>query len=150
MKFNPLTDKELAEQRGTIAAGKGDFEVLEAEERLSKSSGNPMLALKLKVWDQNGREGRIFDYIVANAQWKLKACLESIGLGADYDKGEINPMHIEGKSGRLLIEVKKDPDYGDKPVVKTYLPLQETLEIKDQAKAINATEPPDFSDDIPF
>ena len=146
MKFKPLSEKELQEQSGTLAAGRGEFEILDCEETKSKSTGNDMLKITLKAWDKDGREGRIFDYIVATAQWKLKALLDSVGMSESYDNGNVNAIELVGRCGRIDIGIQKDPEHGDKPKVKNYLLAQASQEKKSSTQS---DEPPDFNiDDI--
>lgn len=105
MKFQPKTEKEIAEE-GLIPAGTiCDFEVIEAEEKTSKA-GNPMIALQLKVWRPNGSTSLIRDWLLLDQMWKLHAFCGSVGKLAEYDAGEIDPFELKGCTGRAKIGIK--------------------------------------------
>lgn len=151
MKFKVLSEEELADKMGNLSPGKSDFQIFEAEDKVSKA-GNPMLALNLKVWDQNGREGRVFDYITANAQWKLKKMLEAVGMEKEYEQGEVDPNQLMGKSGQLTLVMTKDPERGDRLNVKNYLP--HSIKKEAQSETIlqqkSDTDLPNFDEDLSF
>lgn len=143
MKFDPLSDEELKKQRGVLTPGPANFEILEAADTVSKSSGNPMIKLQLRVWDKDGREGIIFDYLTSNAQWKIKNLLESIGCIDLYGSGEIDPGALVGSGGNAIIFIEKDRtgQYGDSVKIRDYV-------IKPQNKETTTALASD--DDIPF
>lgn len=130
MKYQPLTKEELAAQRGTLKPGLCEFQVVDAQDQISKS-GNDMVKLSLRVWDSEGKEGQIFDYLVASASWKIASFFESIGNPQAYESGEIDTVVVVGAAGKAKLEIEKDPTYGDKAKIKAYLKPQEKKEVKD-------------------
>ena len=131
-------------------AGIYPFEVSEAIDKKSKS-GNDMIELKLKIWDQLGHERQCFDYLLESMAHKLRHFCEVGGLIDKYDSGDLQAVNCIGKSGHLelVIQVgKPKPEggyYPDKNSVKDY--------IKTEKDAINApinNIDPAFDDSIPF
>ncbi len=144
MRFKALTNEQLNEKRGMLAEGDGDFEVGAAEETTSKR-GNHMLKLSLRVWDKNGKEGFIFDYITDDFEWKIKHLLESIGEGHKYQTEEVVPSDLIGKRGKCKIAIQKDKGFGEQPKIKDYVPKSE-----DKVELETKKELPNFEDDTPF
>lgn len=142
MRFKPLSDKEL-QALNLIEAGTYDFEVLEAKDRQSKS-GNEMIELKLKIWDNNGHERFVYDYLLESMSYKLKHFCECTGLLQKYEDGELRDVHCVGKSGKLDLIIQKDKtgQYGDKNSVKNYI-------VASAAQPV-ANHHPELNDDIPF
>lgn len=118
-----------------------NFEVANAEDQISKSKlipdsngdlvekgNNPMIKLTHRIWDENGKEYVIWDYLVdLESMWfKSKHFLQAVG--ATYEDVDLKAIHCIGKSGRLMIEVQKDKEgkYPDKNVVTDYISLTNT------------------------
>lgn len=155
MNFIPLSDEELAKQRGQLLPGSADFEILYAEESVSKQ-GNPMIKLQLKVWDSEGKQGLIFDYITNNAQWKIRQLLESVERIDLYGTGELAASQLEGRTGKATIYLQKDKSgkYEDSMKIKDYL-SESSADPKavELAESLGATLLPSQKpgdDDIPF
>lgn len=151
MKFTPLDEEALNAQRGILKEGEADFEVMIANDKFSKSSGQPMIELKLKVWDCEGKEGIIFDYLVGNVQWKLHQFLASVGRLDLYESGDVNTDILLGMCGKALLKLQKDKTgkYPDQMRVTEYFipsaPTENKKESTQSPASILANE-----DDIPF
>lgn len=107
-------------------AGDYDFEVHAASEEISKSSGREQIKLTLYVFDEDGNKRTVFDYLGSDekSQWKVRHCAEALGLVAQYERGEMDPFDLEGKSGRLRLRVKKaEGEYPANNTVGDYIPL---------------------------
>ncbi len=128
--YEPLTEQECTKERGypLLDDGVYDFEVMTANYRTS-STGNPMIELKLKVWDQAGKEYFVFDYLVATSKmmWKTKHFCDSVGLSKEYETKKFSENLCPGKSGKVSIifqSGKQKPDgtyYRDKNGVEDYV-----------------------------
>ncbi len=154
MQFKPKTQEEIMFESNAISLimpGIYSFEVVEATNKLSKA-GNEMIELKLKVWDDNGRERIIFDYLLESMAHKLKHFCESAGLLDKYEMGNIDEMDCMGKSGLVDIIIQKGnkkPDgsmYADRNSVKDYLIKEGFTKPKLTLAANNDI----IDDDIPF
>jgi hypothetical protein len=150
MRIGKPLSKEQLKQGDLIEPGIYDFEVIDAEEAISKS-GNEMLKLKLKVWDSNGRERILFDYLLESLEWKIGHFAECTGLFDKYQEGVLSANDCIGKSGqcKVYIQVSKDPQYGDKNSIADYMLTDEQSAAKVKRKAEAASV--DFVDDqLPF
>ncbi len=125
MKFTPKSKEELA-QAGLLPDGIYDFEVLVAEDTISKS-GNDMLKLKLKVWGNDSREVIVFDYLLEAMAFKLRHFAEETGLIAKYESGELHDYDCVGRSGKVNLIVQASQvgsngnSYPPKNAVKDYV-----------------------------
>lgn len=139
MKYDPISDEEMENQKGTLTPGLADFEIIKAVDDISKN-GNPMMKLQVNVVDSKGREGTIFDYITSNAQWRIKGLLDSLGNPDLYTSGNIIPSDLVGGKGQAILFLQKDKtgQYGDSIKIRDYLPREEVK------------QPAPQSDDIPF
>lgn len=146
MKFTPKTDEQIKEESefALLPEGYYDFIVVKAEDGFSKSSGNPMITLTLKVWDKDGKEHTVWDYLLESMSVKLKSFCDATGISDRYLAGEVNQYDCEGKSGKVWLKV--DPaknGYAAKNTVKSY--LADVDKIKKTAEASG-----EFDDKIPF
>jgi hypothetical protein len=125
MKFTPRTEEEIKMSK-LLHPGLYKYEVINAKERTSKT-GNPMIELTLKVYDDKGRMFLINDYLLESMQFKLIHFAKSNNLFNEYESGEIKDFHCLNKKGTVEIDIqsgKEKPDgtfYNDKNVVKDYI-----------------------------
>ena len=98
MRYTPSTPGE-----GSVKPdGEYQFEIANAEEKTSNSSGNEMFEITLKI--EGG--GTVYDYLVATdgAHWKLDNLLASVGIqvkpGVPVD---INPHDFIGRRGTCIL-----------------------------------------------
>lgn len=133
MKFTPLSEEELNTQKISLDPGPANFMVMDAEEKKSRNSGNQMIELRLRVWDQNGKEGILYDYLLGEkALWKLRDFLNSIGRPEVYQTGDINCDLILGASGKCKLGIQNDPKFGDRIRIKSYDAKEKVSEYIDQ------------------
>lgn len=120
MKYDPN-----AKQDAILPPGEYDATVVAAEERQSKS-GNDMIELKLAVYDKDGTEYPVDDYLVSSprALWKLEKFCESAGLV--FGAGELTAIQTEGCNVRVNIGVEKRQGFRDQNKVWDYLPKNGT------------------------
>ena len=110
MKFRPQTEEEAASaERRPLPAGIYDAEVLEVVETRSKA-GNDMLKIKLGVFRPQGGHDWIYDYIT-DTSYRLGQLMSACGLSDQYQKGEVHPDELEGKSFKVTLKV--DPARGE-------------------------------------
>lgn len=148
LQFPPTPENELID---LLLVGDGNYEVLEAAEKMSKSSNNPMIELKMRVWDSEGHDSILFDYLMLTASKfslrKIRHFCYSCGIGNLYEQGALSAQDCIGKQGKLKIDFKKgDNGYQDKNVVKDYIV---DMDAKTETPATGAQSEV-FDDDIPF
>lgn len=123
MKFQPKTEKELAEAN-LWPVGHYAYEILESEEATDKNQ-NPMFKLKVKVFKDNGASQNLFDYVSpAWMEYKLRHLADACGLLAEYEQGEIEDYQLVGKTGMCKVVIQKDKtgQYPDRNGIADYLP----------------------------
>lgn len=157
MRFSPKTEQEVAEA-GLWPAGEVDFEILEAEDTVSKS-GNDMVKLKIKVFNEVGDSRIIFDYLLEAVAYKLRHCAEACDLLANYNEGCLDASDFIGKTGRLKLRITPAKDgYAAKNDIADYIvprdqpehvtPLRSSR--TPAAAAIAAKFQATLDDDVPF
>lgn len=101
-----------------------EFQVLTSTDKVS-SSGNPMIELVLNVWDAEGQEHRVWDYITKGGLFKLEQLCAIHGI--DFTSGNVPAEDLAGISGKCVVGFKKgDGQYADKNSIRKYLtPLDE-------------------------
>lgn len=106
-----------------LQAGHGRFKVESAEEALSKK-GNPMLALKIRLYDFTNAEAVITEYITGALFYKARNLLRAGGMNIPHGdtKAEWGVLDFEGKQGRCEIGID-DPtgNFPAKNIIKAYL-----------------------------
>ena len=143
MKHKPQSEEEIASS-GLLQDGIYDFTIASAEEKLSKSN-NDMFALKLHVFDAEGKERIIFDWILPSFPKKYKHLHDALGLLDLYQSGETKSEDLVGKSGKLSLGIGKPyidnsgvervnntvVDYVKRNNTETYKEAKSTSEILD-------------------
>jgi hypothetical protein len=150
MKFAPKTEEEIASEL-IMPAGTYDFEVVEAEEKLSKG-GNDMIVVELKVFNKDGGFRKVTDYLLEKLAYKLRHFCCTTGLIQSYNAGSLSAAKCIGRGGKVIIQVepeRKSDDgsktYPAKNSVKDY--LDEEPKFEDD---LDMRSPRDEDIDIPF
>ena len=119
MKFQPKSQEELA-VANLFPAGKYPFEVIKAEDKISKS-GNEMLALQLKLYGEGEKTTLVFEYLLASNEHRLNQFCLAAGLQGKYESGELEALDCEGRGGWVCIKIQPAKDgYEPKNVVSYY------------------------------
>ena len=108
MRVQPIS-ADVADSGGAgevFKPGEYDFVIFEAAETTSQA-GNDMLKLTLHVFNRDGDKRTVFDYILSSqaGQWKARHMMESIGMTRQYEAGDIDPINITDRSGRLKLGI---------------------------------------------
>lgn len=119
LQFTPQSDdaiealKAREEEERLLADGEATFEVVTATAKNSKTTGIPMIAVKMNVWDCNGKTAFIDEYLMAGDKSffikKIKSFCESIGIIDKYNSGKLNATDINSSHfGKIIIGRRKD------------------------------------------
>lgn len=140
-----------------LQEGPGSFEIIKAEEGISKNSGSPMITLLLKIWDEKGLHGLTNEYLTDNNIYRARLILRAGGMDIPHGNKEVEwgVDDFMEKKGRceIGIEISKNPDFPDKNKVKKYIESDSPSEpYPSSAKAKTKEEPKPFVDDadVPF
>jgi hypothetical protein len=146
VKFDPKTEEEIA-QGGLLPKSDCDFEVVNAEEDQSKA-GNDMITLALHVYNSDGGYHKVKDWLVATVggAYKVRHFAYAVGMGAEYERGELSAANLRGCTGRCKIGIQKQEGYPDKNNVVDYLPPP----VKNGVAMTPAEGRAALDDDIPF
>lgn len=154
--FQPLSEEEI-NAMSIVSPGIYNFEVIKAEHKTSKAN-NPMVELQLKIWDNQGRERVVFDYLVSipSMMYKIRNFCKCIKIMDKYNYGSFNAQDCIGKLGKAEIIIQQGQAkegggrYQDKNAVKDYISeTQGELQTSFVPKQ-SEIAPPVFDEDIPF
>lgn len=144
MKFEPKTEEQINEEN-LMPAGVYDFEIVEASDEVSQNSGQEMIKLKIKTFNAKGSARFLFDYLVANLQFKSIQASKACGIYDKYEKGELYAHDFVGKCGKFELGIQEaSGQYPARNSVKRY----NYDEVDPQVKQAD-TKPP-IDDQIPF
>jgi len=120
MKFQPKKESELSTFE-LMPEGKYPFEIIEGTDTKSKA-GNDMIALKLKVFKNDGSFAIVFDYLLEAMMYKVKHASDACGLSDKYENGKLEGADFVGKTGYVKIKIKPaQGDYAAANVVQDYV-----------------------------
>lgn len=116
-------EKEAVERANSFLLQPGDysFEVFEATEKTS-AKGNEMIALKLGIYDSEGANHIVYDYLLDAMAFKMRHFCEATELIEQYEAGTLTADDCMGKTGYCSIKI--DPangNYAAKNSVKDYV-----------------------------
>jgi len=122
MQFQPRTEQQIRDSK-LFPKGTYDFEIIEAIETTSKSSGKPMIELKLQVLGPAGAKKSVKDYLVEKTDGKLRHAAEACGLLAKYETGSLSDADFLHKKGKVNLTIEKDKkkQYPDRNAVLDYV-----------------------------
>lgn len=154
MRTTPKTEKEIAEAN-LWKPGVCDFEVLEAEDTISKTSGDDMIKLKVRIFNEDGDNQIVFDYLLDSMPGKLRHAAAAFGLLTKYENGGFEAFECVGKTGQCKVAVQKDKNgqFPDKNGIADY--IVPDVKVPEPRKTAASTMAPaggrrDLDDEIPF
>lgn len=109
MRFQPKSADEIALD-GLFPEGKYPFSIAKAEETTSKKTGAPMLKLQLIIYGDGNRQTTVFDYLMESVADRLYKFCALVGLEDQYNAGELEAYHCEGKEGWVHIKIQPAKD----------------------------------------
>lgn len=159
--FTPMTEEQINDS-SLIEEGVYDFEVVKSTRKMSNAQ-NPMAELQLNIWDKEGKQHLVYDYLVFSSVplniKKVKHFCEAVGLADQYNVGQI-PEELERYCGKVHVikqagkeipfdKLKGKPAgscYPDKNAVEDYIKSDQQPAKKEAPK-----DDTSFDDDsIPF
>ena len=159
--YEVMTEQQAMSERFQLLPD-GDYQgvITSSVDTISAKSGNPMMDMIVSVYDKNGKEYPIRDFLVftSTMMWKVIHCAESSNLLRVYqDKGFCSAM-IRGCSVTVRITTEKGSEipvdklngklpgstYPDKNKIQDYLP---SINVKKEIKHDNDEF---LNDAIPF
>lgn len=105
------TEKVEAAKKFLWEPGDYSFEIESAEDGFSKSSGNEMMTLKVRVFKTDGSTQLITDYLLDKMAEKLMNACEACGVLDKYQGGKLEAHDFVGKTGYCTLKI--DPAKGE-------------------------------------
>jgi len=154
MRFKPVTAEDAAKQEsGLWVDGVYDYEVVEAEEKIS-NSGNEMTELKVRVLDQSGDYKMLYEYLVntEKAQFKIRQFAASCGLLDAYETGSLMEGEMIGRTGQCEVGTQAaQGTYPAKNRVTRWMPKEGKPAMASRPANARAKSPAgNIDDEIPF
>jgi hypothetical protein len=130
--------------------GECSFEVTGAKLGNSKSSGQTMMTLHIKLTDINSAFEMTDEHIVPNTLWKLKSLLKGAGR-SDMFSQDVKPKLKEyiGLKGKCKTRLEQSAGYPDKHVISSYISTDATKSTVQSESPVVSAEP-FIEDEIPF
>jgi hypothetical protein len=121
MKVTPKTEEQIS-QENLLPAGIYPFEIMEAIDQISKSN-NEMIKLSIRIWDAEGGERFVYDYLLDSIAYKVRHCAYACELSEQYESGTLMASDFIGKTGSLKLGIRKDKSgqYPDQNQVNDYI-----------------------------
>lgn len=148
MQYTPKSSSEIAAMR-LKPEGNYAFEVANAVDTVSKSSGKDMMALTLNVFDTSGAIFSVTDYLVPGTPYGDRKTFEfaaTIGLGGKYATGNMTAEDVLGKGGWCKIKIGKA---SKKPDGKEFPPKNEVAWYLDKEPTAKGAAPASASSQVP-
>lgn len=150
MKFTPKSENEIASEN-LLTPGVYGFEIIEASDEISKA-GNEMIKLTVHVFD-DGSPVTLYDYLMEKVAYKLRHAAEVCGLLDDYERGALDALDFQGKTGRCKVVIQKDKtgQFPDKNGIADYLKSETAAPTRAPGGGSRAKTPAgDIDDEVPF
>lgn len=109
MQYTPKTQEEIAAMR-LKPEGAYAFDIADAKDGVSKSSGKEMIVLDVNLYDASGSIFQIRDWLVPGTSFGDKKIFEAcrcMGLSSKYATGQINAEDFLGRSGWAKVKIGK-------------------------------------------
>ncbi len=150
LAYKVLTE-EQDKMRNLVPAGQYAFLITKVEEKRTKNGKYDMLELSLSLWDIDGRERKLRDWVVLmdEMDWKLRHLAATCGLLDRYEDQLLEARDFMDKKGVVKIGLKDSQnEFGE--MIKTNS-VVDYIKPSLNAVAANAAHPAEpFNDDIKF
>lgn len=102
MQVTPKTEEQV--QPLVLPAGEYDAFTRTAKDKVSKSD-NEMIELMLSVWDGQGNETMVFDYLLDAMPLKLRHFCIAAGIEEAYQAGELTAELCQEHNVRVKLKI---------------------------------------------
>lgn len=125
--FSPKSEQELTD---LLEEGPGTYEVTKAEPK--EKDNCLMLVLTLNVWDKNGQQTYITDFLKFDTtsnfcMRKIRHFCYSTNMQKEWEAGHFSAADCVGRGGKLMIGTQKEKKtddgkvYPPKSIVRDYI-----------------------------
>jgi hypothetical protein len=137
-------DYDPSNTKRVIPAGEYDAELIGVEDCRSRA-GNAMQKWTLRVDAGDGGLVTVWDYMLpAKSLYKLEQLAKALGKGDEFKARQFQADENIHAIFRVALEVENHPEFGDKNVVKKYLPAAAPVagQVEDAAPAVSDASAP--------
>jgi len=159
--YEVLTEQEATEERfNLLKEGVYDAVISASEDKISASSGNPMMDMTLQVFDENGRGRDVRDFLVftKSMMWKVISFANSANLLPEYEQGKLCSEVAMGQRVKVKVGIESGAEipfdklkgkpvgskYPDKNKIGSYIKRDSSGE------ANTSKDDPFLDDDVAF
>ena len=158
MRITPMKEEDF---NRVLPDGRYPYVVTDYKEEISRSSGNPMIHLTLKITAPDGKTNIVHDYLL-NETYKLHNICSSLGLMEMYNSGEVNAYAFDRRKGFVDVKIQKGSSdgkggmYPDKNVISDYVApskmkdSERTIFGESGKASVGLPKHDDLNDEIPF
>lgn len=152
-------EKQIGEKKSypLWPAGVYDAEVIRSEQTVSKSSGADMIALGIKIFNDEGKFAFVNDYLVGTdnvySKAKIKQAAQAMALEEEWANGTLDAEMMHGRCFKVKIKQgKPQGDYPAKNEVASYEvdPAKADMYAQNRQLKQAMAAQDDLSDEIPF
>jgi hypothetical protein len=108
--YQVYSEQEAMNERfQLLKEGEYDAIISSSSDKISQSSGNPMMDMTITVYDENGKEHDVRDFLVftKTMMWKVIHCATSAGLLQEYEAQKFCSDAVLGKRVRVKINMEE-------------------------------------------
>lgn len=101
--------------------GDYDAELKKVEEKTSKTSGNPMEVWTIAVFNADGDERSVTEYVVFPAAvFKVKQLAAAMGRKPEFDSAQFHAKNYIGAGFKVKLAIDKQDGFDDKNKIAKY------------------------------
>lgn len=153
MRITPKSEKEIAEA-GLWAEGTYEFEIVDAEDYVSKTSGREMIKLSVKLHRDDGATMMVDDYLMDGERtaYKIRHFAEAVGMLPAYERGNLDPRDMLNRAGQCKVRIQKDKSgqFPDKNGITDYVKPTGSAAAAPVQRQRQPAPAGDIDDEIPF
>lgn len=146
LRIEPKSQLEAFKSDFLLDEGNYEFTIKEINEKVSKSSGNPMLEVIFEAFGKDGAVSTVYDYIIEGNN-KIYKLLYATDNGAMAQSGQVDLKKLVNSGGHFKLAISYDATgrYKPKNVVSEYL-----LNVEKESNNEDVFSDSDLNKDIQF
>lgn len=154
-QYEVMTEEQAMQERfQLLKEGEYDAVIRDSKDTISASSGNSMMDMTVSVFDENGKDHDVRDFLVftKSMMWKVVHFAESANIIKEYETGNLCSDVAIGKRARVKIVIEQGSQIPEdklkgKPAGSLY---PDKNKIEDYIKAGDKKDSDLLDDDIAF
>ena len=153
-----LSEQEaMSERYSLLKEGSYDAVISASLDKTSANSGNPMMDLTLTVYDKDGKEHSVRDFLVFTPKmmWKVVHFATSTNLLKEYEEGKLCSEIAKGCRAKVKVTIESGSEIpqdklNGKPIGSKYPDKNKIDDYLKRPQGAEKEEPAFQDDDLPF